>query len=867
MRSESLITAILVGGLVSAWTHGAGTVATNDLLIGAGGFLTGMSIGNDGTIVVRTDTYGAYKWCDASHSTACTYTTAPNGTAGTWQQMLTTKTMPATFAANGQFSSHGVFEIQVCYGTPATMYAVYDTYDSTGTQQSTVYKSTNGGAAWTATGFTPVALQPIDATYKNWGPKLGIDPSNCNNVIFGTMTSGATTTSLQYSTDGGATWNTVGTGQVPASNGNGYTGAIVNGNTAYIFSIGNGVYKTTGGFAGTWTHLTSGVGPTTVQLAALDTGTGDYYTVDTSHNLWVWNGSTWTETLATGGSDDNDVFSVAVDPSTSGHVIAISGHGDINETFNSGGAWSGWTAPGNITLSTTGDIPWMTSLGAGTVGAMGSFFDPSIAKKVYVNTQNGFWVTTPWSGNIGGATALTWNSQGRGIEQLVATAILAAPNYATPFTGSWDRPAFHPNLTNYPTAIAPVNNTTLSVGFSLDYDSTGGTSAVCVAADGSYVSNGINKSGCTTDGVTWTLFPNLPSTVYPTNTTVGAVTNVAMTSNTNLILATSGQQPQYTTNATAGTITWNGVTCPGVASWSNFINGNLFNGGYGTRVIAADRVTAGSYSMYVNGIGFFKLTGSGASCAAGAAVTSIPSGGAGFNASMQLQTVPGVASEFWIAVGQSGNPGIGQPPNLVSGLAYSVDGGTTITPVTNITAALAVGFGLHVNGQTHPAVYIVAWYRASITSQSFTIANSGQATVTVPAGLNLAIGGSVYFDAGSGNKQWGSVVSYNNSTGSMTFNLVNSAGSGTLSSWTFMAYGLWQCTVSCNASSTPAWTQIAGWPASSFDTPTAISGDPSIYNRVYVGFAGSGFQKFNFLLSRDIGPANDNTPMWLNEVA
>ena len=57
--------------------------------------------------------------------------------------------------------------------------------------------------------------------------------------------------------------------------------------------------------------------------------------------------------------------------------------------------------------------------------------------------------------------------------------------------------------------------------------------------------------------------------------------------------------------------------------------------------------------------------------------------------------------------------------------------------------------------------------------------------------------------------------------------------------------------------------------ANSFDSPTAISGDAGIYNRVYIGFAGSGFIQLNYLLTgdghRSAGPANDNDlPVGLN---
>ena len=58
-------------------------VSTNNwqtLPVGAGGFVDGIDIAPDGTMVVRTDTYGAYIW---------------NGTE--WQQLVTSTSMPAAF--------------------------------------------------------------------------------------------------------------------------------------------------------------------------------------------------------------------------------------------------------------------------------------------------------------------------------------------------------------------------------------------------------------------------------------------------------------------------------------------------------------------------------------------------------------------------------------------------------------------------------------------------------------------------------------------------------------------------------------------------------------------------------------------------
>ena len=76
-------------------------VASNNwetLPIGAGGFVIGIDIAPDDTMVVRTDTYGAYIW---------------NGTE--WQQLVTSTSMPAAFASENSIvanvGNEGVYEI------------------------------------------------------------------------------------------------------------------------------------------------------------------------------------------------------------------------------------------------------------------------------------------------------------------------------------------------------------------------------------------------------------------------------------------------------------------------------------------------------------------------------------------------------------------------------------------------------------------------------------------------------------------------------------------------------------------------------------------------------------------------------------
>ena len=104
--------------------------------VGAGGCLTGMDVAPDGTMVMRTDTYGAYIW---------------NGSQ--WQQLITSSSMPAAFVAPN-LDNTGVYEIQIAPSNSNILYMSFDGY---------IFQSTNKGATWTETSFAQVTENPNDA--------------------------------------------------------------------------------------------------------------------------------------------------------------------------------------------------------------------------------------------------------------------------------------------------------------------------------------------------------------------------------------------------------------------------------------------------------------------------------------------------------------------------------------------------------------------------------------------------------------------------------------------------------------------------------------------------------------------------------
>src|SRR6516165_797621 len=118
------------------------------LPIGAGGFLTGLSIAQDGTMVIRTDTYGAYIW---------------NGTE--WQQLVTATSMPAAFVTPN-LDNQGVYEIAVAPSNSNILYMMFD---------GNIFQSSNKGTTWTQTSFAQVTGDNAnDANYKLDGQKMAV---------------------------------------------------------------------------------------------------------------------------------------------------------------------------------------------------------------------------------------------------------------------------------------------------------------------------------------------------------------------------------------------------------------------------------------------------------------------------------------------------------------------------------------------------------------------------------------------------------------------------------------------------------------------------------------------------------------------
>ena len=269
------------------------------LKVGAGGYLTGIDIAPDNTMVVRTDTYGAYIW---------------NGTQ--WQQLVTSTSMPSENVVPD--NSQGVYEIKIA---PSNTNILYMTY------LGDVYRSDDRGESWSATSFPHVTIE-VNDPYRMNGQKMAVDPNNPDVVYVGTPQNG-----LFVTTDGGDSWQQVASVPVSSKDSQGLfpgitgivfdpTSGVTGGKTNVIYasSYGHGVYESTDGGV-SWSALSGG--PSDVGSATVSTD-GVYYAVgDNNTELWRYTNGTWTQLLV----NSLGIQSVTTDPFNPDRIIVAMPNG------------------------------------------------------------------------------------------------------------------------------------------------------------------------------------------------------------------------------------------------------------------------------------------------------------------------------------------------------------------------------------------------------------------------------------------------------------------------------------------------------------------------------------------------------------
>jgi photosystem II stability/assembly factor-like uncharacterized protein len=242
-----------------------------------------------------------------------------------------------------------------------------------GTEGCGVFKTTNGGASWTAinTGITSSYVR-----------SLAIDPANSQTVYAGTYWVYGIGGGFFKTTNGGASWTAIDTGLT-----NKFIHSLAidpaNSQTVYVGTDGGGVFKTTDGGT-SWTAINTGLTNKFIHSLAIDPANSQViYAGTNSGGIFktIDGGASWTA-IKTG--TDSYIGCLAIDPANSQVVYAgaayppeaTNGSGGVFKTTDGGASWTAINAGFTNTGLTNNNVKSIA-------------IDPSDSRIVYAGTWSG----------------------------------------------------------------------------------------------------------------------------------------------------------------------------------------------------------------------------------------------------------------------------------------------------------------------------------------------------------------------------------------------------------------------------------------------------------------------------------------------
>ncbi len=739
----SLVSA-LAGSAIAQDKDLSGNYVWKPVKIGAGGWMRGMAVSpSDATRrYARGDVDNVYRWDDSAQQ---------------WHPTKLASAFPAKIAAAPAEAGCGAIAIDP--KDPNHVLVVFTlgvSGDLSATNPSfnlNVYDSTDGAVM-----FKPANLSLQGSlSQETTGERIAIDPNNGQVAYLGPPGAQGFPDGLQRSLDGGATWNPVTGGGLPASTAsvryefalprfNGASGTTsangqVSTKTIYVTYIkhdetngdavlSGGVVKSADGGL-TWTDITdtnvSNPG-NAINFATVDSA-GDLWISDGSNNIYKYSAAgVWT-TFATpyGGGGG-----IAVDASNANRVFATSGDG-LARSLDGGKTWTSLGA--NFTYSSSQPIEWLRPSSYRPqnhyISESGLYLDP--AGNLWMPSGNdGILTTTPNDATDSSTNPPIWSSSSVGIEEMVAQVGVIPPGGKpvltvedeTLFTIS-DPDTF--TAQHFPISLWNGNNG-LSTGTGVSY-APNQPQYVAEVSDNLEAGNPLLQSsqysGYSTDGGdTWNLFQSITAGTHPCVLYGGTIAVSARQKGhegdpagaDNLVWIPSnfndfshfGQGPASFYSKDGGA-TWtqtasfnNAAGAISVPSPCNFgPNGYTYMGfqwgpwifALAQNLLVADPVTPGTFYAHLDAGGFWKSTDGGSTW-----VQEPATGSPGLPQHGQLAAVPGVSGDMWLVDGSNGA--------TQHGLYHTVDGGNSFTRNPNFDFAWALALGKSSSGQTYPAIYV-----------------------------------------------------------------------------------------------------------------------------------------------------------------
>ncbi len=662
-------------------------------------------------VYARTDVGGAYRWEASTNS---------------WTQLITADRVPASVLnfpdtefntpignGIGRTRAYTVESIGIDPQNPNVLYVA----SGDGLNQAGIFmKSTDRGES-----FELLSLNvPCEGNgvLRGDGERWAVDPANSNIVYFGSRSQG-----LWRSTDGGGNWQ-----QIPASAlpfGQPVSGTPI-GSTVLVFDpqspVSNGatqrIYASVGGegvyvtenAGGSWTRLPL---PSGAYANDMEVSNGVLYLASQGNGLFRYTPS---DGLTDVSPADRRVGDVAVDPQNNQRVYASTSFLKVFYRSEDGG--STWTSLGTNTLNEAGRqgirstlAPWKESSTVRFSLAIGELaIDPFNSSRMWIAEGMGTWRIDDLSPTN---NTPVLNDISRGIEEMVATDIVSAPNNNL-VVSAWDRIGFHyTDPDQYPDEQISVADR-FSAGVSLDAaPSDPNFIAVSVADIRRFCCGEGNASGFSTNGgASWNLFGSVTQTGTTVTEELEYVNNpeslnfgeiaIAATDVNNMAWIPRDDVDQgiyYTTNQGA---TWQQSALDPTADDLNFYFLTS------RRALAADQVAPGTFYFYSLGgqtgnegspsrpARLFKSTDQGASFQA-VSTGQIPF--RSFNG--QLKAAPENEGHLWFATGVDY-----REPAQDRGLFFSNNGGETFNRLPGIIDCWVIGFGAKRAGQTYPTIFM-----------------------------------------------------------------------------------------------------------------------------------------------------------------
>lgn len=604
------------------------TLGQKNVALGGGGYVTGIYLHpkQPNLVYIKTDVGGFYRW---------------NSTEQSW--------LPLT--------DHFPLEQSNYYGGEALALDPNNTniiYIAAGkftadwwTQLGTIFKSTDQGKTWTKLN---IDLKMGGNEDLRWvGERLVVNPSNSNNLFFGSRKDG-----LWKTLDAGTTWNKITAFPGKLQQHIGITaiafGVVSNQQTIYAVAYGDGIYESIDTGI-TWNKIANS--PAETQRLAV-TNNGILY-VTHSQGVSKYQNKVWRN--ITPVESKNNFNALSINPANSQDIL-VSTSSESTKIYHSLDGGKTWTLQ---QLSMNSTVSWWTDYMLSTPSVAAIEFDPHVAGKVWLTDWYGIWQTD----NINNNPAV-WTNYQKGHEEVVTFTLVSPPKGALLLSGVADVDGFYHNngLDIYPSKS--FQGASFQDTYSIAYCETDPLKLVRLGGKRSH--NTYTGATSTDGGLTWKQFDSFPTKTLPMRVAVSA------TNPNQFVVTTSEAQPLHTSDGGKSWQTVSGLPngFKGVWNW--------------TQSLASDTVDGKVFYYYASGK-VYRSNNVGASFVA--VNDSLPAE----NTWHSLKTVPGVKGEIWLSLDQKG-------------LYRSTDSGKTFSKLDNVLNAHLFAFGKPPTGSTIPALYV-----------------------------------------------------------------------------------------------------------------------------------------------------------------